>query len=355
MPTRLDHAKTLLDNLLTAVILMDERLCIQFVNPAAEQLLSLSERRLIGIELPYLLEHISLDLQRFKQCLISGQGFTDSEVTLVVEGEPRLVEISVSPMADSQFNSEQRLMVVELRKIDQQKKISQELQQHAQQQAAKELVRGLAHEIKNPLGGLRGAAQLLQKELPDPALREYTGIIIEQADRLRVLVDRLLGPQRPGHHQMHNVHSVLEQVRRLVDLELPPQIRIERDYDPSIPEFEMEPDQLQQAFLNIVRNAAEALGEQTGLIRIKTRTAFQITIHGQRYRLAAEIKIIDNGPGIPDAIRDTLFYPMITGKEGGTGLGLSIAQNLIDQHKGRIDCISWPGHTEFTIYLPLRK
>ena len=231
MPTRSDHAKTLLDNLLTAVILMDERLCIQFVNPAAEQLLSLSERRLIGIELPHLLEHISLDLQRFKQCLISGQGFTDSEVTLVVEGEPRLVEISVSPMADH----EQRLMVVELRKIDQQKKISQELQQHAQQQAAKELVRGLAHEIKNPLGGLRGAAQLLQKELPDPALREYTGIIIEQADRLRVLVDRLLGPQRPGRHQMHNVHSVLEQVRRLVDLELPPQIRIERDYDPSIP------------------------------------------------------------------------------------------------------------------------
>lgn len=194
MPTRMDHAKTLLDNLLTAVILMDERLCIQFVNPAAEQLLSLSERRLIGIELPHLLEHISLDLQRFKQCLISGQGFTDSEVTLVVEGEPRLVEISVSPMADH----EQRLMVVELRKIDQQKKISQELQQHAQQQAAKELVRGLAHEIKNPLGGLRGAAQLLQKELPDPALREYTGIIIEQADRLRVLVDRLLGPQRPA-------------------------------------------------------------------------------------------------------------------------------------------------------------
>ena len=351
MPTRSDNAKTLLDNLLTAVILMDERLCIQFVNPAAEQLLSLSERRLIGIELPHLLEHISLDLQRFKQCLISGQGFTDSEVTLVVEGEPRLVEISVSPMADH----EQRLMVVELRKIDQQKKISQELQQHAQQQAAKELVRGLAHEIKNPLGGLRGAAQLLQKELPDPALREYTGIIIEQADRLRVLVDRLLGPQRPGRHQMHNVHSVLEQVRRLVDLELPPQIRIERDYDPSIPEFEMESDQLQQAFLNIVRNAAEALGDQDGLIRIKTRTAFQITIHGQRYRLAAELKIIDNGPGIPDAIRDTLFYPMITGKEGGTGLGLSIAQNLIDQHKGRIDCISWPGHTEFTIYLPLRK
>lgn len=345
-----DHARVVLDNLLTAVILIDEQLCIHYVNPAAEQLLSLSQRRLIGLELPQLLEHISLDLQRLRQGLGSGQGFTDSEVTLVVEGEPRLVEISATPLADH----EQRLMLVELRKIDQQKKISQELQQHAQQQAAKELVRGLAHEIKNPLGGLRGAAQLLQKELPDPALREYTGIIIEQADRLRLLVDRLLGPQRPGRHQVHNVHSVLEQVRRLVELELPAGIRIERDYDPSIPDFEMEADQLQQAFLNIVRNAAEALGEQ-GVIRLRTRTAFQVTIHGQRYRLAAEIKIIDNGPGIPEGIRDTLFYPMVTGKEGGTGLGLSIAQNLIDQHKGRIECISWPGHTEFCIYLPLRK
>lgn len=351
MPNRSDNAKTLLDNLLTAVIQLDERLCIQFVNPAAEQLLSLSERRLMGLELSQLLDHISVDLQRLKICLHSGQSFTDNEVTLVVEGEPRLVELSATPMLDQGL----RRLVLELRKIDQQKKISQEQQQHAQQLAAKELVRGLAHEIKNPLGGLRGAAQLLQRELPDPALREYTGIIIEQADRLRVLVDRLLGPQRPGHQQLHNVHSVLEQVRRLVELELPPQIHIERDYDPSIPEFEMEPDQLQQAFLNVVRNAAEALAGQSGVIAIKTRTAFQITIHGQRYRLAAEIKITDNGPGVPAAIRDTLFYPMVSGKEGGSGLGLSIAQNLIDQHKGRIDCVSWPGHTEFTIFLPLRK
>ncbi|MGL5287138.1 MAG: nitrogen regulation protein NR(II), partial [Aeromonas sp.] len=255
MPSSADQARVVLDNLLTAVILIDDKLCIHYVNPAAEQLLSQSERRLIGLELPQLLEHISLDLLRLRQGLTSGQGFTDNEVTLVVEGEPRLVELSATPLADH----EQRLMLVELRKIDQQKKISQELQQHAQQQAAKELVRGLAHEIKNPLGGLRGAAQLLQKELPDQGLREYTSIIIEQADRLRLLVDRLLGPQRPGRHQVHNVHSVLEQVRRLVELELPSGVTIDRDYDPSIPDFEMEPDQLQQAFLNIVRNAAEAL------------------------------------------------------------------------------------------------
>jgi len=347
---RPDLPRTLLDNLLTAVILVDSELVVHYVNPAAEQLMGVSARRLLGNRLEQVVEYISLDLERLRACLRMGQGFTDNEVTLVVEEEARLVEISVVAL----YENREQLALMELRKIDQQKRISQEQQQHAQQLAARDLVRGLAHEIKNPLGGLRGAAQLLEKALPDESLKEYTGIIIAQADRLRNLVDRLLGPQRPGRHQVHNVHSILEQVRRLVELELPPGIRIERDYDPSIPDFEMEPDQLQQAFLNIVRNAVEALGGE-GVIKLKTRTVFQITIHGKRYRLAAEIKITDNGPGIPESIRDTLFYPMVTGKDGGTGLGLSIAQNLIDQHKGRIECVSWPGHTEFSIYLPLRK
>ena len=350
MNTRPELPGTLLDNLLTAVILVDSNLVVQYVNPAAEQLLGVSARRLLQNRFDHVVEYISLDLDRLRDAQRQGQGFTDSEVTLVIDGDPRLVDISVVTISEHP----QQLILMELRKIDQQKRISQELQQHAQQLAARDLVRGLAHEIKNPLGGLRGAAQLLEKALPDAHLKEYTGIIIAQADRLRNLVDRLLGPQRPGRHQVHNVHSVLEQVRRLVEMELPPGIRIERDYDPSIPDFEMGPDQLQQAFLNIVRNAVEAMGSE-GHIRLKTRTVFQITIHGKRYRLAAEIKIIDNGPGIPEQIRDTLFYPMVTGRDGGTGLGLSIAQNLIDQHKGRIECVSWPGHTEFSIYLPLRK
>ena len=350
MNSRPDLPGTLLDNLLTAVVLLDTNLVVHYVNPAAEQLLGISARRLVQHRLEQIVEYISLDLERLRSCLRLGQGFTDNEVTLVIEGEPRLVEVSVVAI----YEQREQLALMELRKIDQQKRISQELQQHAQQLAARDLVRGLAHEIKNPLGGLRGAAQLLEKALPDEHLKEYTGIIIAQADRLRNLVDRLLGPQRPGRHQVHNVHSVLEQVRRLVELEAPSSIKLIRDYDPSIPDFEMEPDQLQQAFLNIVRNAVEAMGGQ-GEIRLKTRTVFQITIHGKRYRLAAEIKIMDNGPGIPENIRDTLFYPMVSGKEGGTGLGLSIAQNLIDQHKGRIECVSWPGHTEFSIYLPLRK
>ena len=350
MQTRSDSPGALLDNLLTAVILVDGDFVVHYVNPAAEQLLGISARRLLQNRFDRVVEYISLDLERLRSAQRQGQGFSDGEVTLVIDGDPKLVDLSVVTISEPPNHR----ILMELRKIDQQKRISQELQQHAQQLAARDLVRGLAHEIKNPLGGLRGAAQLLEKALPDVALKEYTGIIIAQADRLRNLVDRLLGPQRPGRHQVHNVHSVLEQVRRLVEMELPPGIHIERDYDPSIPDFEMEPDQLQQAFLNIVRNAVEAMGSE-GNIRLKTRTVFQITIHGQRYRLAAEIKIIDNGPGIPEQIRDTLFYPMVTGKDGGTGLGLSIAQNLIDQHKGRIECVSWPGHTEFSIYLPLRK
>ena len=350
MNNRPDLPKLLLDNLLTAVILLDKQLVVRYVNPAAEQLMGVSARRLLDHALEQVVDYISLDTNRLRHCLIQGQGFTDNEVTLVVEDEPRSVEVSVIAIYDQQ----EQMALLELRKIDQQKRISQEQQQHTQQIAARDLVRGLAHEIKNPLGGLRGAAQLLEKALPDESLKEYTGIIIAQADRLRNLVDRLLGPQRPGRHQVHNVHSVLEQVRRLVEMELPPGIKIERDYDPSIPDFEMEQEQLQQAFLNIVRNAVEAMHGQ-GTIKLKTRTVFQITIHGKRYRLAAEIRIIGDGPGIPESIRDTLFYPMVTGKEGGTGLGLSIAQNLIDQHKGRIECVSWPGHTEFCIYLPLRK
>ena len=350
MNNRPDLPKLLLDNLLTAVILLDKQLVVRYVNPAAEQLIGVSARRLLDHALEQVVDYISLDTNRLRHCLIQGQGFTDNEVTLVVEDEPRSVEVSVIAI----YDQHEQMALLELRKIDQQKRISQEQQQHTQQIAARDLVRGLAHEIKNPLGGLRGAAQLLEKALPDESLKEYTGIIIAQADRLRNLVDRLLGPQRPGRHQVHNVHSVLEQVRRLVEMELPPGIKIERDYDPSIPDFEMEQEQLQQAFLNIVRNAVEAMHGQ-GTIKLKTRTVFQITIHGKRYRLAAEIRIIDDGPGIPESIRDTLFYPMVTGKEGGTGLGLSIAQNLIDQHKGRIECVSWPGHTEFCIYLPLRK
>ncbi|WP_394127346.1 nitrogen regulation protein NR(II) [Vibrio hepatarius] len=340
----------ILNHQVTSILIMNESLQVKYANPAAEQLFSQSAKRITEHPLSHLIQHASMDLALLSQPLQSGQSITDSDVTFVVDGKPLMLEVTVSPIA---WNKE-LMLLVEMRKIGQQRRLSQELNQHAQQQAAKLLVRGLAHEIKNPLGGLRGAAQLLERTLPDPSLTEYTQIIIEQADRLRALVDRLLGPQKPGQKKQENLHLILEKVRQLVDLEANQSIEIERDYDPSLPEILMDAAQIEQALLNIVSNAGQILRAQdNGQITIRTRTVHQANIHGQRCKLAARIEIIDNGPGIPADLQDTLFYPMVSGREGGTGLGLSIAQNLIDQHQGKIDVESWPGRTTFTIYLPI--
>ncbi|WP_282178022.1 nitrogen regulation protein NR(II) [Vibrio nereis] len=341
----------ILNHQVTAILIMNESLQVRYANPAAEQLFSQSSKRIVDQPLSKLIQHASLDLALLSQPLQSGQSITDSDVTFVVDGKPLMLEVTVSPIS---WNKE-LMLLVEMRKIGQQRRLSQELNQHAQQQAAKLLVRGLAHEIKNPLGGLRGAAQLLERTLPDPSLKEYTQIIIEQADRLRSLVDRLLGPQKPGKKQNENLHLILEKVRQLVELEMDQPITLERDYDPSLPEFLMDADQIEQALLNIISNAGQILQNQdNGKITIRTRTVHQANIHGQRCKLAARIEIIDNGPGISAELQDTLFYPMVSGREGGTGLGLSIAQNLIDQHQGKIDVESWPGRTIFTIYLPIQ-
>ncbi len=347
----IELTQAILNNQTTAILLLDESMTVCYVNGAAEQLFSLSKRRLQGHAFNLLFQHTSLDLSLIAETLSSGQGLSDSDVTFVIDGMHTTVELNASPIS-----WQKKLMILlELKPIVLQRRISQELVQHAQQQAAKELVRGLAHEIKNPLGGLRGAAQLLEKTLPDPDLKEYTQIIIEQADRLRNLVDRLLGPQLPGKKSPHNIHQILEKVRQLVSLEAGEGIEIVRDYDPSLPDFVLDSDQIEQALLNVVSNAALALQQVSGgTITLKTRTDYQTLIHGMRYRLAAKIEIIDDGPGIPQDIQDTLFYPMVTGREGGTGLGLSIAQNLIDQHKGKIEVTSWPGHTKFTFYLPIK-
>ncbi|MGD8173914.1 nitrogen regulation protein NR(II) [Vibrio sp. TRT 21S02] len=346
-----DLNSIILDNQVTAILIMNEPLQVKYANPSAEQLFSQSVKRIVDQPLSNLIQHASMDLALLSQPLQSGQSITDSDVTFVVDGKPLMLEVTVSPIS---WNKE-LMLLVEMRKIGQQRRLSQELNQHAQQQAAKLLVRGLAHEIKNPLGGLRGAAQLLERMLPDPSLTEYTQIIIEQADRLRSLVDRLLGPQRPGKKQPENLHLILEKVRQLVELEVGHRVLIERDYDPSLPELLIDVDQIEQALLNIVSNAGQILQQQEqGQITVRTRTVHQAVIHGQRCKLAARIEITDNGPGIPTELQDTLFYPMVSGREGGTGLGLSIAQNLIDQHQGKIDVESWPGKTTFTIYLPIK-
>jgi two-component system, NtrC family, nitrogen regulation sensor histidine kinase GlnL len=246
----------------------------------------------------------------------------------------------------------ERLTIVELQQVDRQLRIRRETQLIRQQAATRDLVRGLAHEIKNPLGGLRGAAQLLAAELPEPELQEYTYIIIEEADRLQTLVNRMLGPNRRPDFRPLNVHHVLERVRSLVLAEPDHhQLHIVRDYDPSIPDLIGDMDQLIQAVLNIVKNAAKALHGE-GEIQLRTRVARNFTIGNERHRLVAHVEIQDDGPGIPSEISDTLFLPMVTSGDG-MGLGLSIAQSLITQHRGLIECHSRPGHTVFTILLPV--
>lgn len=341
-------SEQILDSLINSVLIIDDELIIHYANHSALQLLAQSPRKLFGTPLPVLFSYCSLNEELMLSSLKQGQSFTDSEVTLVINGHFHVMSLSAQSLSE-------QFILLELSQMDSQRRLSQEQVQNAQQFAARELIRGLAHEIKNPLGGLRGAAQLLARALPDPALQEYTTVIIEQADRLRVLVDRLLGPQYPGPKTSQSIHHVAESVCRLINLEKPDNVSLIRDYDPSLPDIDHYPDQIEQVFLNVVRNALQALEGTGGKITVRTRTAFQVTLQGERYRLAARIDIEDDGPGIPLAIQDTLFYPMVSGRENGTGLGLSIARSLIDQHSGKIEFSSWPGHTAFSIYLPIKK
>ena len=290
--------------------------------------------------------------------------------------EPLLVRVSVSQMDLPDC------ALLEIVEIEAQTRQDREEREFGLAQANKELVRNLAHEIKNPLGGIRGAAQLLEMELnarPAPAQRsragglisaqrerrgqarglsEYTQVIIHEADRLQALVDRLLAPHRRPHVVGDvNIHEVCERVRSLILAEFPRGLSLERDYDTSIPEFRGDREQLIQAVLNIVRNATEAMVEKIATGRAKlalrTRIARQVTIGKQRFRLALELHIQDNGPGVPESIRDRIFHPLVSGRDGGSGLGLTLAQTFVQQHQGTIECDSVPGRTDFKILIPL--
>jgi len=347
---KLGYQQLLANQLVTAVLILDDKLNICYLNHAAEALLIKSMYKLYGSSFDVIFENSSINEQRLKQLVLTGQEFTDSDVALEFnQGYRFTAEITASAV---EFDRTPHVLL-ELKQIDQQKQISLEIFQQQQWIAARDLIKGLAHEIKNPLGGLRGAAQLLSKEL-NTEQQEYTAMIIEQADRLTNLVDRLLGPNQLPEIKTHNIHSVLEKVNQLVSYSSEQNIILKRDYDPSIPELECDQEKLQQAVLNIVNNAIQAIDEQHS-ITLKTRIASNKTINGKQVKLAAQISIIDDGPGIPMAIQDTLFYPMVSGRTNGTGLGLSIAQTLVNQHHGKLSCHSRPGHTEFIIILPLKQ
>jgi len=351
---------TLLDQMPNAIVVFEaENQQLVYVNTAAESALDLSRKSLEGQSVHNLfgdnlalndmisevkLGHVIAQRQEMILDALPGSIHQDSipaHVVVAALDDPALIMMEWFPI-DQQLRSERDERVTQ------------------QVEANKQLMRNLAHEIKNPLGGIRGAAQLLEFELPDKGLTEYTQVIIKESDRLQTLVDRLLAPHRKAHvMEPFNVHEALERVRSLVLAEFPKGLRIIRNYDTSLPDVLGDREQLIQATLNIVHNAAQALSEEirTGVaqIELKTRVARSVTIAKHRYKLAMDLHVIDNGPGIPEEIIERIFFPLVSGKEGGSGLGLTLAQTFVQQHQGFIACNSRPGRTDFHIQIPYRR
>lgn len=337
-----------LEQLSTAVLVLDEHGSVLYANPSAENLFEISLNHISDHDLAQIFGTDSPLVSAVEQILPGNTSFTEHELALSTASHTILsVSCTFTPVHVGSVR-----LILEFHQIDKQLKIAREERMLLQQQANQELVRNLAHEIKNPLGGLRGAAQLLELELPKPELKEYTQVIIKEADRLRSLMDRLLTPHRLPHCRNVNIHEVLERVRSLMLAEHPQGITIRRDYDTSLPDIHADQEQLIQVALNISRNAAQAMQGQ-GEITMRTRIARQVTLAKKRYRLALMIQIIDNGPGVPENIHEKIFYPLVSGRDGGSGLGLTLAQTFVAQHHGSIECDSKPGRTCFTILLPV--
>jgi two-component system nitrogen regulation sensor histidine kinase GlnL len=340
---------TVLDNMNTAVVCLDHGLNVTYVNPASEILFGVSARHCRGEPLDRMLPYLAAQQGHLRQALDDGAAYTERELKLKHGGgEPITVDCTATPFTDR--NGEPALLL-ELMSLDRQLRISRDDQMRVQHLANREMLRGLAHEIKNPLGGLRGAAQLLAREFADPAAHEYTDIIIREADRLQNLVDGMLGPRRPPRMTPLNIHEALEHVRQLLEADLPEDVHIVRDYDPSLPEIRGDREQLIQVFFNLMGNAVQAL-DASGHIALRTRSQRQFTIGGRQHRLVVRVDIVDDGPGIPEELLPKIFHPMVTSRADGTGLGLPIAQYLVHLHDGLIECDSRPGDTRFSVFLP---
>ncbi len=344
--------KKILDHLNAAILMFDPQLKLIYINSAGEILLADSAKHLVGQSAEAIFSWRNPDLvYKIEHCLNTHESLIDRELPLNQAEQSHIVNFSLTPIIEHEQLSG---ILFELQVVDRHLRITREAQLLAQQNTSKMLVRGLAHEIKNPLGGIRGAAQLLELELTDPELTEYTQIIISESDRLQQLIDRMLGPNKPAQKSPMNVHQALERVKQLVTAESGSDIRFITDYDPSIPEILADINQLIQVFLNIVRNAVQVL-PNGGEILFKSRIRRRVTIGHKRYKLCVKIDIVDNGPGIDPDIFEQIFYPMITSRPDGAGLGLSIAHSLIHQHQGFIECDSEPGRTRFSIFLPINN
>lgn len=346
------HCDEIVDNANTAIIAVTQEQRVDRMNAAAEMLFGVSAGFACGVNLLTVLPSLRVLDAALRQAFTDRDSFMARDVRFhqtTRNGRRFLADVSITPIRGGS-------LLLEFSTRDRPHRISREDAQWQQQEVSHEMIRGLAHEIKNPLGGLRGAAQLLERELPSDDLREFTGVIIREADRLQDLVDRLLGPSRPAPQRDTNIHVVLEHVRALLEAQARAQITIERDYDPSLPEIPADSEQLIQALLNIGVNALESMSDQqSGHILLRTRAVRQFTIGGDRHRLVLRVDICDTGPGIPPEMIEKVFYPMVTTRAEGSGLGLAIAQTLVRNHGGLIECESRPGNTVFSIYLPLKR
>jgi two-component system nitrogen regulation sensor histidine kinase GlnL len=340
-----------LEYLASAVMVLDERGVVRFANQAAESVLGAAARSLVGQAFVPLFEADAALEKALADTLVTHWDYSAQNVSYARPGREPMQLACVLTRIDAPGTP----LLAELRPIEQQLRQAREERLVGEQQANRELIRNLAHEIKNPLGGLRGSAQLLERELDRPELREYTQVIIKEADRLQTLLDRLLTPHRQPRVAPLGIHEVLERVRSLVLAEFASGVAIECDYDPSLPDLEGDKEQLIQAVLNVVRNAAQAItgSGRPGNIALRTRALRQVTLLRQRHRLALELQVIDDGPGVPEDIRDRIFNPLVSGRDGGSGLGLSLAQTFVHYHRGVIECDSRPGRTVFRIVLPL--
>jgi two-component system, NtrC family, nitrogen regulation sensor histidine kinase GlnL len=341
-----------LENLTTGVVVLGPGLEVRYANPAAEQLLGLSRHQLSGrslLELVPALEVLRPLLERVRD---TGQGVSHREVVVTTrpDGEPGMaLDCALTISGDPGGVHE---LLLELTDASRRLRIDRENALFAQLEASRSMVRQLAHELRNPLGGIRGAAQLLERQLESPAQKDYTSLIIREADRLAGLTAGLLGPARPLKRAEENIHELLEHVRILIAAEAGREVQLERDYDPSLPTVVLDRDLMIQAMLNLVRNALSAIGGR-GRIVLRTRIITNETIGHRRCRLVGCVEIEDDGPGVPEELRETLFYPLVTSRPGGSGLGLAVAQELVSRHEGLIEYSSRPGRTVFRILVPI--
>ena len=342
---------SIIDYQTTAILLLNKKCELEYMNPAAEAMFSVSSKRAIGTAFSSMLINEYEDFcTRMHDSIYKGQSWTEHECMLHVPGNREITaNFTVNPV---KFDGDEKVLV-EVVSLDRQLRILKESHLLKEHQATRSMLRGMAHEIKNPLGGLRGAAQLLEAELDNNELTEYTGIIIKEADRLHKLVDRMLGPNMVPNKQQHNIHEVLHHIYSLVSAEEDKNINFIVDYDPSIPMINFDRDLLVQAMLNITRNAIRAV-DIGGEIRFKTRVLRRYAINGVEHKLVACLSVIDNGSGVPEDIAAKIFFPMVSGQTDGTGLGLAISQMLIDQHDGLIEFNSVAGKTEFRVMLPIQ-